>query len=167
MSMPSIEELDILKEYNAYPCISMYVPFIKPNSFKNPNITEINNMLKQVKITLKENNINEDFIKTTINKVKEFINSKEQIASREGGLAIFINSDLFVTYHIPYDTIPRLININQSFNLEPLLEILNLNKNYFLLCLGHKNVRLYNGDRYELKQINHKNFLHKKIIISA
>lgn len=158
MTMPSVNDLDRLMNSNIYPSISIYAPFIKPNSFKNPNITEINNMLKQVKITLKENNVDESFIKKTIKQVKEFINSKEQTASREGGLAIFINNDIFDAYHIPYDSIPYLISIQQSFNIEPLREIQNLNKNYYLLCIGHKNVRLYSGDRYEIKQISHKNF---------
>jgi hypothetical protein len=73
-------------------------------------------------------------------------------------LVLFIHPKLFRYYHIPDHTLPYLLTVEKGFNLAPLLKIMTENKDYFVLALGHKNVRLYRGDHYQLKPVLLKNF---------
>jgi hypothetical protein len=51
-----------------------------------------------------------------------------------------------------------MLTVETGFNLEPLLEVMQNSQQYYILALGHKNVRLYEGDHYDLKPVNLKNF---------
>ena len=77
---------------------------------------------------------------------------------RDEGIAIFSHPKIFRAYKVPHASFVESVTIGEGFNIEPLLDSLSNNAQYYLLTIGHKNVRLFEGDRNSLNQLHLKNF---------
>jgi hypothetical protein len=70
-----------------------------------------------------------------------------------GGLAMFCCSDLLTHYRIPMRC-PKLAVVADSFHVRPLLHFLRSNRYFYVLTLSQNSVRLYEGSRYLLSQVD-------------
>jgi Bacterial archaeo-eukaryotic release factor family 6 len=70
-----------------------------------------------------------------------------------GGLAMFCCSDLLTHYRIPMRC-PELAVVADSFHVRPLLHFLRSNRYFYVLTLSQNSVRLYEGSRYLLSQVD-------------
>gem|GEM_PF-25750 len=147
-------DLNLLKELTAIkeePCISLYMKTHRrhPESAKDP-------------ITFKK------LYRKTLNYIQEhaFTDHEALLAPLEGliddkafwdnnacGLAIFCSSHGTKILQLPKE-VGEISCVAYSFCVKPLFNFYNENQSYYLLALGLDNVKLYQGNKYQLEEIN-------------
>lgn len=158
INFPSQQELKELKVFREPFCLTIYAPLIDPNAATNPNRIEVKNLLREAKTALLSAGVNPRDVKKTLRPAKLLLEDHEFWPIHHESLVLFMHHKLFRYYHIPDHAIPYMLTVETGFNVEPLLKAMKDNKQYYVLALGHKNVRLYEGDHYNLKPVQLKNF---------
>lgn len=158
INLPDEYELDELRSFRQQHCLSIYVPLIDSNTANNPNRIELKNLLREAETALTQARVSPKDIEATLEPARHLLKDHEFWPPRHESLVLFLHPKLFRYYHLPDHTTPYLLTVETGFNLEPLLEIMKANRQYFVLALSHKNVRFYEGDRYQLKRLRLKSF---------
>ena len=158
INFPNKNELEELTNFNSPFCLTIYSPFIDPNGGTNPNRIEFKNLLQEAKATLLSAGANLKEVEMTLKPALGLLSDREFWPIQHEGLVLFMHHKLFLYYHMPDNEMQYKITVGKGFDLEPLLKIMNKNKSYFVLSLGHKDVQFYEGDNYGLKQIHLKGF---------
>lgn len=157
--LPTPEELQELRRFADPFSLTMYVPHTDydPNGATNPNQIELKNLLDQAEIALLNDGVDPDDVRTTLQPGHNLIVSREFLTLRGEGLVLFTHPKLFRHYHLPGD-IPHLLSIGRGFSLEPLERAISDNKPYLVLVLSHNSTKLYEGDRFTIRQLRLKHF---------
>ena len=158
INLPDKHELQELQTFNKDYCLSIYLPLFDPNQARNSNRIELKNLLREAKTALLTAGATPTDVEKTLKPARHLMNDRELWPPRHNSLALFMHPKLFRYYNIPSQSTPYALTVKTGFNLEPLVKIIEENRQYFVLALSHKNVRLYEGDRYHLKQLRLKNF---------
>ncbi|MGD2164990.1 MAG: hypothetical protein PVH50_05615 [Anaerolineae bacterium] len=69
------------------------------------------------------------------------------------GLAIFLADDLTRKYRVPID-VESLVVVSDRFHLKPLLTVSSNNGRFYLLALSQHEIRLLQGTRYRMGEID-------------
>ncbi len=155
--LPNHKEYQELKSFKQPFCLTVYAPFIEPNSTDNPNRIELKNLLREAEIALRSAGLSARRTEKTIRPARELLESHEFWPIQHESLALFMHPKLFRCYHLPDGTTPYLLTVERGFNLEPLETTMLDDESYFVLALSHKNVKLFRGDRYKLQAVHLKN----------
>ena len=158
MNLPNDKDISSLEADRASFCLSIYAPMIAPNGATNPNKIELKNLLKQARIALLSSGQDILMVNKTLKPARLLLEDGEFWPIHHNDLALFMNYQTFKYFHLPDNSVPYLITVDKHFNLGPLLNVVNDNREYFLLTLGHKNIKLFRGDHYGLKPLAIKNF---------
>ena len=134
------------------------MPLLDPAGASNPNRIELKNLLRQAKIALQDTDIPKRDIRKTLRPAQELLKNDEFWPRHRQSLVLFMHSTFFRYFHIPDHSTPYMLTVEQGFNLEPLLKAMHDNRSYFVLALGHKDVRLYEGDHFNLTPVELKDF---------
>jgi hypothetical protein len=156
IDLPSQQELDELKAFDKPFCVTIYLPFDEPNAENNPNRIEFKNVLRQTETALSDAGAKPSAIAKTLKPAQSLLEGTEFWSTRFDSLVLFMHPKLFRYYHIPGRNIPHMLTVEKGFNLDPLLKVMQDNKQYYVLALSHKNVHLYEGDQYQLKPVRLK-----------
>jgi hypothetical protein len=159
VQLPSPQQLERLKSFKELFCLTIYAPHIEidPRGLSNPNRIELKNMLAQAETALLDDGVEPRDVKQTLRPARGLLSSREFWPIRSENLVLFMHPKLFDYYHVPGD-IPYALTVSRGFNLDPLLEIMRDNRSYLVLALSHKNVRMYEGDRFTIRRLKLKNF---------
>lgn len=159
VQLPSPAEWRELKEFKESFCLTMYVPHIDydPNGATNPNQIELKNMLDQAETALLDDGVDPRDVRKTLLPAYELLPSREFLTLRGESLALFLHPKLSRYYHLPGD-VPHLLSIGRGFSLEPMELTAGDNKPYLVLVLSHNNVKLYEGDRFTIRELRLKHF---------
>lgn len=158
INFPSPQELNELRAFHEPFCLTIYAPLADPSSAMNPNHIEIKNLLHEAEAALLVAGVKPREAKQTLRAARLLLKSHEFWPVRHESLVLFMHPKLFSYYLIPDQATPYLLSVGTGFNVDPLLQVMQNNQQYYVLALGHKNVRLYAGDHYNLKPVNLKNF---------
>lgn len=158
INFPNPQELNELKTFSEPFCLTVYAPIIDPSAATNPNRIEVKNMLREAETALLSAGVKPRQVKKTLRPARLLLEDHEFWSIHHESLVLFMHPQLFRFYHIPDHTTPYMLTVETGFNLEPLLQAMQNNQQYYILALGHKNVRLYEGDHYSIKPVQLKNF---------
>ena len=158
INFPTLDELKELEAFQGPYGLTIYAPPIDPNATTDPNRIEVKNLLRDAETALLSAGMNPRNVEKTLRPARQLLESHEFWRIHHESLVMFMHPKLFRYYHIPNHDTPTLLTVENSFNLKPLLEVMKDNQQYYVLTLGHKNVRLYEGDHYDIKSIELKHF---------
>ena len=158
INFPTPTELKELQEFHEPFSVTIYAPPIDANGATDPNRIEVKNLLGDAEMALLSAGVDPRDVEKTLKPARLLLEGHEFWRIHHESLVLFMHPKLFRYYHIPDHTAPYLLTIETSFNLEPLLEVMKNNQQYYILALGHKNVQLYEGDHYGIKPIKLKHF---------
>lgn len=153
--LPTKDEIKTLKSFKKPNCLTIYSPYIIPNTSENPNKTQLKNFLKEARQTLATKHLNPPEIDALLLPATKLLDS-EEFQSKQNykhSLAVFIGPDFFRYYHLPVEGIKPSMIIGKQFDLKPILDLLDDNPSYFVLMLSHHGVQLLKGDHYDIEQI--------------
>jgi len=155
---PTEQELQELREFDQPFALTIYAPYIEPNNADNPNRIELKNLVKEAQIALESAGVKPRQIKKTLNPIRDLLEGPEFWPIQHVGLALFAAPGYFRYYRMPVQDVPYTITLERGFDLRPLELALANNESYVVLALGHKDVRVYEGDHYQLQEVHIKDF---------
>lgn len=159
VQLPTVEELKKLKNFSRPFCLTIYVPHIKtdPSGATDPNKIELKNLLRQAEAALADDGVDPSDIKKLMRPARDLLSNNKFWPLRNESRALFMHQKFFRYYHLP-DGVPHMLTIGRGFNLGPLERAISDNRPYLVLALSHKNVRMFEGDRFHIKQLRLRNF---------
>ena len=143
------EDLRALREARP-PCVSLYMPTLRPAVEVPQNRIRLKNLLRQAEEQLAERGEGG---------IDEFLAPGRELLADNGfwqhpmdGLAVFLAPGLVRHFHLT-ESFRELAMVGDRFYLAPLLPLMSGNGHYHLLALSQKDVRLYAGDRDALQEV--------------
>lgn len=152
--LPTKKELRQLREHGAEFCISMYLPAVTTPAEPNPSKIQLKNMLRDTEFALAECEQTPEAIDATLTPARQLLDDHEFWLTHHVGTAIFLAPDLYKLYRINDADFEQQLHIGGGFEIDQLEHLNHANKTFYLLRLGHKNVRLFKGDHYSLTPVD-------------
>lgn len=158
VNFPSDRELRRLQTQRGQHLVTIYVPFVTPNTTDNPDRIELKNALRETEKQLVAAGAKADRARQQLAPAHELLASREFWPIRHEDLALFISPRSFHYYHLPGGAVKYTVRVGKRFNVTPLVKAMRANERYFVLLLSHNQVRLYEGDRFALAPLELKHF---------
>lgn len=152
MSLLPLDEFRTLVEQSDNCCVSLYMLTIQAGTEVQQNPIRFKNLIKQAETLLQEQgNLRHTEALELLQPTVELDNG-EFWQYQSQGLAIFVAEDFLRYYRLPLD-FEELVVVSDRFHLKPLFPLLTGDGRFFLLALSQKQVRLFEGSRYSLQEI--------------
>lgn len=148
------ENLANLLKSNDTLCISIYMPTHRTSPARDQDPIRLKNLLSEAEVRLAKRGLNTDEINTLLEPAQRYTRQEEQDFWRyqSDGLAIFLAEDNVYIYRLPTSFSP-MVYINKHFYIKPLLPVLDDQQRFYVLSLSQKNVRLFEGTRFKLGEV--------------
>ena len=153
MPVLSREELKTVVTTLKNPCVSIFMPTHKGGPETRQDPIRFKNLIKEAEERLIEgdNGLNHSDAVSLLTPAHE-IDREDFWRHQDAGLALFIAPDFFRYYRVPIE-FEELVVVSDRFHLKPLLPLLNGDGRFYLLDLSQQNIRLFEGSRYSLKEV--------------
>jgi hypothetical protein len=155
MRHPTIEILRGLLAHEHPPCVSLYQPTHRSFPAKQQNPIRYKNLVREMQASLAE--------KYAAREVQPILDRFARLERDEGfwlrqadGLAVLACADRFEVFELQR-SVPELVIVARSFHLKPLLRIVQSADRYQVLALNRKEVKLFEGNRDALDQVELEN----------
>lgn len=147
-------DLRDLMEHQLQPCLSLYMPTYRAGVEVQQNQIRFKNLLNQAAERLGSYGLRQQELQTFLQKAQEQLLERAAFWQRQSdGLAVFIAPDVFRHYRLPLK-FEELVIVNDHFYVKPLLKLLQNNGRYFILALSQNQVRLLEGTKYGVEEID-------------
>ena len=138
-------------------CLSLYMPTHQagPERYEENRI-RFKNLLKKAETRLVEADLpgmKTRDIARLLAPAQGLLENGRFWAHQSEGLAIFLNFDNAYTYNLPLD-FEEMVMVGQRFHIKPLLPLFAGNGRFFLLAISQNEVRLLQGTRHSVSQID-------------
>jgi hypothetical protein len=151
MRQPTLDILrDLLGDVRP-PCISLYQPTQRSFPGKQANPIRYKNLLRQVQASITEKYEARE-VQAIVGKLEDLGRDEEFWLRRTEGLAILASVNRFEVFELQR-SVPELVIVADSFHVKPLLRIVQSADRYHVLALSRKEVKLYEGNRDALDQV--------------
>ncbi len=148
----NIDLTNLVKEAGK-PCISIYMPTHPAGGMSEEDSLTLKNLVRESREQMKANSIRQDTIHSFMEPVEQLIDDNYFWRYQDRGLVIFRSPDYFDSFHIPIE-VEKMVYVDDDYYLKPLLPLFNGEGNFYLLLLSQNNVKLYQGNRYNLEEVN-------------
>jgi hypothetical protein len=148
----TVEKLRNLLAAHQAPCISLYLPTSGnyPDARQNPILYK--DLLRQAEEALRRqypgHTLN-DFL----DRLRRLSDDQSFWAQRHGGLCILASPDTFEVFALPRRVEPLAV-VADTFHIKPMLRLARTAGRYHVLGLSRHRVRLFEGDRDGLEEID-------------
>ena len=151
MKLFSIEELATLTLEANTNCVSIYMPTYKMSTETLQNPIRFKNLIREAEEKLIETGLRGQEAKDLLLPAHE-LDEYDFWQHQSDGLAIFISNNFFSYYTVPID-FQELVVVTDRFHIKPLISLLTGDGQFYILALSQNLVRLFQGTRYSVNQI--------------
>lgn len=133
------------------PCVSIYQPTLRafPGAAENP--IRFKNLLKRAEERLLTK-YDRPAVKNLLERMQSLLEDDSFWQKQLDSLAVFAASDLFEVVQLQRP-VPEMLVVAGSFHTKPLIRILQTSGRYHVLCLTRQDVRLLEGSRDSLDEV--------------
>jgi hypothetical protein len=149
----SKSELVDLMENPGDRCVSIYMPTQKAGAETQQNAIRLKNLLKEAEEKLSEAGMRSVEAREMLKPAEDLLQREEFWQHQEDGLALFIAPGSFKTYRLSRE-FEELVMVAENFYVKPLLPLLTTEGRFFVLTLSQGGVKLLEGDRSTLTEVN-------------
>jgi hypothetical protein len=153
MAPLSRQDLEQLLEEQSGPAVSIYLPTIRAGAETQQNPIRFKNLVRKVETQLEEMGHEPTEIQEITKPLWEMQQDHEFWQHQQDGLAVFLGGDEVRSHKLPMEVDERVV-VNDRFYLKPLFRLIRGDGRYYVLALSQKNVRLFEGSRYNLHPID-------------
>lgn len=146
------EELKALLQQTGKWCLSLYLPTHRTGPEMRQDPIRLKNLLGTAESQLLALGETEDAVRKDLRPLQGLLTDEAFWQQQGAGLALFLNQESFRAYNLPLD-VPEFVVVTERFHLKPLLRVLSGAGSYYLLTLSQNQVKLYEGTRYELREL--------------
>jgi hypothetical protein len=145
------EEFERIINYRDDICISIYLPMVRKGRDVQGNAVQLEHALEEVADVLEDRGWNQSRIDDLLAQPYNLVEDPTYWQQQEEGLALFIAPDLYEVFRLPTE-FEALTVAGERFHIKPLLPLINENRQFYILALSQKSVRLFHGTRYALEE---------------
>jgi hypothetical protein len=156
MDALSRDELKALMEQPVGGCVSLYMPTHRaiPEAYQDP--IRFRNLLNQAEERLMAGGMRAPEAKELLKPAQQLAGANDFWRHQSDGLALFLSPAGLRHYRLPV-TCAELVVASDRFHLKPLLRLLSSDGRFFVLALSKNEVRLLEGTRDAVSEINLEN----------
>jgi hypothetical protein len=145
------EELQTLLADSTRICVSIHMR-THPAGEIAQNLTEFKNLFREAEKQLAALGMESGEAMELMIPVQELMEHLPFWKSAGAGLAVFRSPELFRVYRIP-EPLENLALVNDHFQIQPLLPLLNGNGRFYLLTLSQDDIHLWRGTHEKLEEV--------------
>lgn len=153
MTLLTRAELNQLLEPRTRPCVSLYLPTHRLGPEIQQDPIRLKNLLREAERRLSS-------LEVRSSEVAELLRPAWRLQSdglfwrhQQDGLAIFLSPGTEAHYRLPL-RFEELVVVADRFHVKPLLSFLSGDGRFFVLALSQNQVRLLEGSRYSVSEVN-------------
>ncbi len=132
--------------------LSFYLPVHRTGREVQQDTLRLRNMLRDAEEALAARGLRRPEADKLLAKVRELLDHQPFWEDQKDGLAIFASPDAFVTLSLPMAFEEQLLAADH-FHLTPLLSLLYTSKEFYVLAVSEKSVRLLRGSERTMHDI--------------
>lgn len=136
--------------------ISMYVPTEYKGQATEQNRIRYKNLLQEAEQRLISKEMRTPEVRQLLEPAQQLLEKPGFWRYQSHGLAVFLTADTFVFFRLPL-SFNELVVISDSFHIKPLLPFFTSDGHFYILALSQKQVRLMEGTRHSVDEINLEN----------
>lgn len=147
------EQLQSLLESKAEPAISIYMPAERGGAEIQQNPTRFKNLLREAEDYLKDIGQNKQEAKKILQPAWDQLNDEVFWQLQSDGLATFAAPGVYSQFQVPLE-FKEQVYIGSDFHVLPLLDMLAMNRRFYLLTFAKGGVKLYEGTRFSIEPVD-------------
>jgi hypothetical protein len=147
------DDLKELTEECEETCVSIYIPTEQLGKAVEKNPVRLKNELAEAEDQLAALGLRPPEVQELLEPSYELIRDDGFWQLQSDGLGLFISSDSFRYYRLPYTFDPVTV-VADRFHLKPLLPVISTDARFFVLHLSQGEIRLLQGTRYGVSEID-------------
>jgi Bacterial archaeo-eukaryotic release factor family 3 len=132
--------------------ISMFMPMVQRGAETQQNPIRCKTLLRQAEDRLLACGVRPQEVQDLLQPVKQLLADHVFWQRQNQGLALFLAPHIFREYRVPV-ALDELVVVTHRFHIKPLLPLLSGNGHFFVLALSQKEVRLLQGTRYSISEV--------------
>jgi len=151
----TLAQLKGLAQQTHSPSISIFLPTHQAGPDTQQDPIRFKNLLREAELQLLAGPLGPRAVSGLLRPAQALLEEADALFWRHQreGLAVFIAPDDFHVYHLPFGVEERLI-IAPAYYIAPLLPMFTANGHYYILAISQAEVRLFEGTRYGVDQID-------------
>lgn len=152
MELLTKELIQELLAVNQSPCLSLYMPTHQTHPENLQDSILFKNLVQQLEESLIQEYSAGEVLKY-LEPVKSLLNDDKIWNHTFNGLAVFSAKGIFKVVRI-HKSVKELAIVADSFHTKPLRQYLQSVDNYYVLCLTLHDIRLFEGNRHSLTEVD-------------
>lgn len=147
--------LDILKEilnHQSDWCVSLYMPTIRAGAQTEQNPIRFRNLLVEAEKQLEAKGLDTSVIEKLLKKPRNLLQGSTFWQHQSDGLVMFFSEEINYLFRVPV-SFKELVVVTNSFHIKQLLPLLNSDGLFHVLAVSQNKVRLFEGTRYALDEV--------------
>lgn len=148
----STSDLKRLTAAQQGPCVSIFMPTHAAGPNGQQDALRLKNLLTQAERRLVDQGVRAPEAKKLLEPVRELPAEHGFWEKRSQGLAIFITEGLLNRFRVPL-SLDETVVVNQRFQVKPLLSLIGVDDQYFVLALSQNRVRFLEGRQFSMQEV--------------
>jgi hypothetical protein len=153
MDTVTMQDLKFLSTCDSNNCVSLFMPAHRARPQMEQDPIRLKNLLRLSEERLAERGLSKKDIEPIMEAPRRLLSDFSFWERQGDGLAIFFSREITRTFRLPL-VFPELVVVAENFHIKPLLPMLVDDGRFFLLSLSQKEVRLFEGSRHEMEEVN-------------
>ena len=153
MKSLTLGQLNTLAQQTSSPSMSIFLPTHRAGQETQQDPIRFKNLLREAEKQLLGSGIAPREASALLQPAQSFMDDANFWSHQRDGLAVFLAADDFHYYHLPF-SVEELLIISQTYYVKPVLPLFTNNGHYFILALSQNEIRLFEGTRYSVGQID-------------
>jgi len=153
MTLLDRNEFNQILERQDEPCVSIFMPTHRVGVDTQQDPIRLKNLLNQAETRLTETGLRSPEARALLEPVQTLFADTPFWQRQGDGLALFIASDLFKTYPLPFK-VNELVVVANRFHVKPMLPLLNHDEQFYILALSKNQLKLFQGTRYTIRELD-------------
>lgn len=153
MEILTIEELQALAEQSRNPSISIFLPTHRARPETQQDPIRFKNLLRQAERQLLDSGMGPRELEKLLQPAQDLLDTATFWLFSYDGLAVFLADGDFHTFRLPF-RVEELVTVGSSYYVKPLLPLFTNNGHFYLLAISQNEVRLFEGTRHSVGQID-------------
>jgi len=152
MDLLNKEDLKNLLEITDDYCVSLYMPTHKTGRKQQQDPIRFGNLIAKAQDRLLEYGLRKPQVQDLMRPAEILFSDQDFWQHQSDGLAIFLSSGFSQHCRLP-SRFDELMMIAKNFHIKPLIPLLNKNGKFYLLAISMNKVRLFQGTRDTINEI--------------
>jgi hypothetical protein len=153
MKYLTLDQIKELAQQVDSPSISIFLPTHRTGQDTQQDPIRLKNLLRDAEQHFLNSGMGPRAVNALLQPAQALLNDSYFWRHQYDGLAVFMAADDFHSYRLPF-CVEELLIIAPSYYVKPVLPLFTNNGHYYILALSQNEVRLFEGTRHSVGQID-------------